>query len=49
MHLFSVKNKIDFENNSKSINSDQLYECSFIINNKIIFFNKKIVFSNLKN
>ena len=30
LHLFSIKNKIDFENNLNIFKSNQFYECSFI-------------------
>ena len=48
IHLFSVKNKIDFESNLNLYNSNLLYECSFIINNKIILFNNKNCFLKFK-
>ena len=48
LHLFSIKNKIDFENNLNIFNSNQFYECSFICDNKIIFFEKKICFIKFK-
>tara|TARA_Y100001954_G_scaffold237568_1_gene301674 strand:- start:734 stop:1612 length:879 start_codon:yes stop_codon:yes gene_type:complete len=48
LHLFSIKNKIDFENNLNILKPNQFYECSFICNNKIIFFEKKICFIKFK-
>ncbi len=30
LHLFSIKNKIDLENNHNLFESNQFYECSFI-------------------
>ena len=48
LHLFSIKNKIDFENNLNIFNSNQFYECSFICDNKIILFEKKICFIKFK-
>ena len=48
LHLFSIKNKIDFENNLNILKPNQFYECSFICDNKIIFFEKKICFIKFK-
>ena len=48
LHLFSIKNKIDFENNLNILKPNQYYECAFICNNKIIFFEKKICFIKFK-
>ena len=39
LHLFSIKNKIDLESNDNLFKSNLFYECSFIVNNKIVFFN----------
>ena len=44
LHLFSIKNKIDLENNHNLFNSNLFYECSFVVNNKIILFNNKNCF-----
>ncbi len=44
LHLFSIKNKIDLENNLNLLKSNLFYECSFIVNNKIILFNNKNLF-----
>ncbi len=44
LHLFSIKNKIDLESNSNLFKSNLFYECSFIVNNKIILFNNKYCF-----
>ena len=44
LHLFSIKNKIDLESNHILFKSNLLYECSFVINNKIILFNNKNCF-----
>ncbi len=44
LHLFSIKNKIDLESNHNLFKSNLFYECSFIINNKIILFNNKNCF-----
>ena len=40
LHLFSIKNKIDIESNNNLFKSNLVYECSFVVNNKIILFNK---------
>ena len=48
LHLFSIKNKIDFENSPNIFGQNQLYECSFICNGKILLFNKKKCFIKLK-
>ena len=48
LHLFSIKNKINFENNLDIFKNNLSYKCSFICDNKIIFFNKKNFFLNLK-
>ncbi len=44
LHLFSIKNKIDLESNDNLFKSNLFYECSFIVNNKIVFFNNKNCF-----
>ena len=44
LHLFSIKNKIDLESNHNLFKSNLFYECSFIVNNKIILFNNKNCF-----
>ena len=44
LHLFSIKNKIDLESNDNLFKSSLFYECSFIVNNKIILFNNKNCF-----
>ena len=44
LHLFSIKNKIDLERNDKLFKSNLFYECSFIVNDKIILFNNKKCF-----
>ena len=44
LHLFSIKNKIDLESNDNLFKSNLFYECSFIVNNKIILFNNKSCF-----
>ena len=44
LHLFSIKNKIDFESNDNLFKSSLFYECSFIVNNKIILLNNKNCF-----
>ena len=44
LHLFSIKNKIDLESNDNLFESNPFYECSFIVNNKIILFNNKNCF-----
>ena len=52
LHLFSIKNKIDFEKNLNIFKSNSFYECSFVMNNKIILFNNKncfLKFRELKN
>ena len=52
LHLFSIKNKIDFESNLNLFKSNLFYECSFLVNNKIILFNNKkcfLKFRELKN
>lgn len=48
LHLFSIKNKIDFESNLNLLQSIFTYKYSFIFNNKLIFFNKKEFFLNCK-
>ena len=42
--LFSIKNKIDLESNHNLFKSNLVYECSFIVNNKILLFNNKNCF-----
>ena len=52
LHLFSIKNKIDFEKNLNIFKSNSFYECSFVMNNKIILFKNKncfLKFRELKN
>jgi NAD+ diphosphatase len=44
LHLFSIKNKIDLESNPSLFKSNLFYECSLIVNNKIILFNNKNCF-----
>ena len=44
LHLFSIKNKINLESNYNLFKSNLSYECSFIVNNKIILFNNKNCF-----
>ena len=44
LHLFSIKNKIDLESNHNLFNSNLFYQCSFIVNNKIILINSKNCF-----
>ena len=44
LHLFSIKNKIDLERNHNLFKSNLFYECSFVVNNKIILFNNKNCF-----
>ena len=44
LHLFSIKNKIDLESNHNLFKSNLFYECSFVVNNKIILFNNKNCF-----
>ena len=44
LHLFSIKNKIDLESNHNLLKSNLFYECSFVVNNKIILFNNKNCF-----
>ena len=44
LHLFSIKNKIDLESNHNLFQSNLFYECSFVVNNKIIIFNNKNCF-----
>ena len=44
LHLFSIKNKIDLENSQNLFKSNLFYECSFVVNNKIILFNNKNCF-----
>ena len=44
LHLFSIKNKIDLESNHSLFKSNLYYECSFVVNNKIILFNNKNCF-----
>ena len=36
LYLFSIKNKIDLESTDNLFRSNLFYECSFIVNNKII-------------
>ncbi len=52
LHLFSIKNKIDFESNLNPFESGLTYKCSFISKNKIILFNERdffLQFNDLKN
>ena len=44
LHLFSIKNKIDLESNHNLFQSNLFYECSFVVNNKIVIFNNKNCF-----
>ena len=44
LYLFSIKNKIDLQSNHNLFKSNLFYECSFIVNNKIILFNNKNCF-----
>ena len=44
LYLFSIKNKIDLESTDNLFRSNLFYECSFIVNNKIILFNNKNCF-----
>ena len=44
LHLFSIKNKIDLESTDNLFKSNLFFECSFIVNNKIILFNNKNCF-----
>ena len=44
LHLFSIKNKIDLESHDNLFKSNLFYECSFIVNNKIILFDNKNCF-----
>ena len=44
LYLFSIKNKIDLESNHNLLKSNLFYECSFVVNNKIILFNNKNCF-----
>ena len=44
LHLFSIKNKIDIESNNNLFKSNLFYECSFIVQNKIVLFNNKNCF-----
>ena len=48
LHLFSIKNKINLEHNYNLFKSSLLYECSFVVNNKIILFNNKNCFIKFK-
>ena len=48
LHLFSVKNKIDFESNLNFFKPNLFYECSFILDNKIVLFNNKDCFLRFK-
>ena len=48
LHLFSIKNKIDLESNHNLLKSNLFYECSFVVNNKIILFNNKNCFLKLR-
>ncbi len=50
LHLFSIKNKkLILKIIINLFKSNQFYECSFVVNNKIILFKIKTVLSNLKN
>ena len=44
LHLFSIKNKIDLESNHSLFKPNFFYECSLIVNSKIILFNNKNCF-----
>jgi len=44
LYLFSIKNKIDLESNHNLFKSNLFYECSFVVNDKIILFNNKNCF-----
>ena len=48
LHLFSIKNKIDFQNNIDLFNSVFTYKCSFICNGRIILFSQKDFFIKFK-
>ena len=48
LHLFSIKNKIDLESTDNLFKSNLFFECSFIVNNKIILFNNKNCFLKFK-
>ncbi len=48
LHLFSIKNKIDIDSNNNLFKSNLFYECSFIVNNKIILFSNKNCFLKLR-
>ncbi len=48
LHLFSVKNRIDFESNLNFFKSSLFYKCSFILDNKIVLFNNKDCFLRFK-
>ena len=52
LHLFSIKNKIDFESTPNLFEPGITYKCSFISDNKIVLFNQKdffLNFNDLKN
>ena len=44
LYLFSIKNKIDLESNHNLFKSNLYYECSVVVNYKIILFNNKNCF-----
>ena len=48
LHLFSVKNKIDFQSNCNLFEASTFYECAFIQDNKIILFKKNNCFLKFK-
>lgn len=51
LHLFSIKNKIDFESELNLFKPGLTYKCSFICNNKIIIFEQRdffLKFNDLK-
>ena len=48
LHLFSIKNKIDLESNHNFFKSNLFYECSFVLNNKIVLLKNKNCFLKLK-
>ena len=48
LHLFSIKNKIDLEHNHNLLKSNQFYEFSFVVNNKIILYDNRNCFVKFK-
>ncbi len=48
LHLFSIKNKIDLESNLNPFELNHVYECSFVVNNKIVLFKNKNCFLKIR-